>query len=234
MGTIAASVLLIVAGWYFGQQSSLLPTIATYTYTTGKGERATISLPDGSTVLMNVASQIQIPTNFASGNRTVHLRGEALFTVTPLSGAPFTVVSGPSTTRVLGTTFVVRHYETDTAALVAVKDGKVSVGSMVLTASQLTRVTAAGASPASPAQAQHFGFAQGVLAFDDVLFPDAIPELNRWYNAEIRLGDSALLRERVSGSFEMGSLTDLVSMLEFTYHVRVVREGRVLTLYRGR
>jgi ferric-dicitrate binding protein FerR (iron transport regulator) len=236
MAGVVCGALMLAAVWQMGirQPTPYESSTNGSTYTTANAERATITLPDGSTILLNVGSRVQVPTNYSAKNRTVKLSGEALFTVKPLSGAPFTVVAGPSTTRVLGTSFVVRHYETDTAAIVAVREGKVAVGELVLTAAQATTVTKFGTTGIVPADTKQFGFANGVLEFDYRLFPEAIPELNRWYNADIRLGDSTLVTKKIVGVFKAGSLTDLISVLELTFGVRVVRDGNVLTLYGGR
>ncbi len=72
---------------------------------------------------------------------------------------------------------------------------------------------------------------QGTLSIASLTLKDAIPELNRWYNADIRLGDSTLATRRASGSLEVGSITDLMWLLRTAYDVRVVRTGRVVTLY---
>ncbi|HXC24982.1 MAG TPA: FecR domain-containing protein, partial [Gemmatimonadaceae bacterium] len=61
--------------------------------------------------------------------------------------------------------------------------------------------------------------------------PAAIVELDRWFDADIRLGDPMLEKQRIKGEFAAGSLADLSAILELTYNVRVVRDGRVLTLY---
>ena len=241
--TIGASVMLCLVlglGWLATREQRSVTPATMQTYTTKAGQRRTITLADGSTILMNVASRIQVPADYSTDNRTIHLTGEALFTVAPRAGTPFTVVSGHSITRVLGTQFVVRRYETDTAATIAVRDGKVAVavrdgnvavGAMILTAGQTTAVTASGSSAIDPAESRQFSFARGLLEFDNERLPDAIPLLNRWYNAEIRLGDSTLADQRVVGAFEAGSIADLASILEFTFKARVVRNGRVLTLY---
>jgi ferric-dicitrate binding protein FerR (iron transport regulator) len=188
-------------------------------------------LPDGSRVILNVASRLEVPMDYERGNRTLRLHGEALFTVAHLSGAPFTVIAGPSVTRVLGTSFVVRRYTTDTAATVAVREGKVAVQSAVLGAAQQIVVSEHHVGQIKPADSAQFSFAMGVLTLDNVSLLKAIPELNRWYDAEIRLGDPVLANRRVVGGFTAGSLTDLSVILEHTFNVRVVREGRVLTLY---
>ncbi len=200
-------------------------------YTTGNGERASITLPDGSRVTLHVASRLEIPADYAYGNRTVRLDGAAMFLVTHNVGTPFTVVAGPSTTRVLGTSFLVRHYATDTAATVAVRDGRVSVGSVILAASQQATVTMENAPRVTKANPEQFNFARGVLTLNGVPLRDAVPDLRRWYDADIRIGDPSLDVRRLTAEFTSGSIAELAEILEMALDIRVVRTGRILTLY---
>jgi ferric-dicitrate binding protein FerR (iron transport regulator) len=82
-----------------------------------------------------------------------------------------------------------------------------------------------------PTTAAQFGFATGVLTLNRMPLADAIRELDRWYDADIRVSDPALMSHEVTGEFTTGSLTDLSELLDLTFGVRVVRDGRVLTLY---
>jgi ferric-dicitrate binding protein FerR (iron transport regulator) len=201
-------------------------------YTTGNGQRAKVTLPDGSTAFLNVASRLQVPADYGMGNHVVHLDGEAFFTVVHHDKHPLTVVAGSARALVLGTQFVVRHYHTDSLATVAVREGKVGVQKVVLSAAQQVAVNRAGVTtavrPVDPAQ---FGFTRGVLRFNGTALRDAIPALNRWYDADIRLGDPALAEQRVIGGFTSGSRGNLAELLQLAFNVRVVRHGRVLTLY---
>lgn len=233
---ITALVVMIAFGWNSGfewikQTAGFYGEPHVSVYSTGNGERATVKLPDGSTAVLNVASRLEVPTDYDRGNRTVQLRGEALFTVTHNSSTPFTVVAGASTTRVLGTSFVVRRYETDTIVTVAVRDGKVEVGSTVLTANQQLIVSDAGTSHQSIAHPGQFTFASGGLTLNDVTLKDAVVELNRWYDADIRIADPALDKRGIRGVFAAESITELGDMLEFMYNIRVEQRGRVLTLH---
>jgi transmembrane sensor len=235
-GAFIGAVFLMVGRWSEARRVNTMLSAHTSTYATARGQRATITLPDGSTVLLNVASRLQVPADYAAGHRTMQLTGEALFTVAHHSGGAFTVVAGPSTTHVLGTSFVVRHYASDTAAVVAVRDGKVAVGattrhSAVVTASEQIAVGSRGLGPVRPADVAVSSFVNGVLTLTGVSLPDAIPELNRWYDADIRLGDPQLATKGVTSEFAAGSLADLTELLEGIFNVRVVRVGRVLTLY---
>ena len=200
-------------------------------YVTGNGERANITLPDGNTVALNVASRLEVPADYLSGDHTLRLMGEALFTVRHHEGTPVTVLAGTTTTRVLGTTFMVRHYATDTATTVAVREGKVTVEETVLQAGRLMRVWRAGTREERPTTPSLFSFASGLLTLNEMNVSEAIPELDRWYDTDIRLGDPALAKRGLSGQCKPGSLQDLVTILELTLDVRVVRKGRVLTLY---
>ena len=230
---VMAVALLVVAGlgWTVARSRSHVRHVTMTTYATGNGERATIVLPDGGTVALNVASRLDVPMDYMAGDRTVRLSGEGLFTVPHQAGAPFSVVAGGVSARVLGTSFVVRHYATDTTALVAVRDGKVAVVGTVVTAQRVAVIGQDGLQHLGPANASLFSFARGVLALDGVSLPQAIVELSRWYDADIRLGDPALVTRHVKGEFAAGSLSDLTAILEWTFNARVVRDGRVLTLY---
>jgi len=204
-------------------------------YATGNGERANITLPDGSTVALDVASRLDVPADYLAGNHTLRLMGEALFTIRHHDGTPFTVISGSATTRVLGTSFLVRHYATDSNTIVAVRDGKVVVHealrSMVLTAAQQVAIGQMGSSGVQLADPALFSFATGILTLKGVPFPKAVVELDRWFDADIRLSDPALNTQDLTGEYAAGSLAELTEILAVTYNMRVVRSGRVLTLF---
>ena len=183
-------------------------------------------------VVLDVASRLEVPADFVTGHHTVRLIGEGLFTVHHHQGAPFTVLAGGVATRVLGTSFLVRHYAADSVTTVAVRNGKVAVRAVMLTAGEqvvVGRTREVGV--VRSVDMALFSFATGVLKLDDVSFPDAMTELGRWYDADIRLGDPTLATQRLAGEYAAGSLSDLAAILTMTYNVRIVRNGRVLTLF---
>ncbi len=232
IASLMACVLILALGFQLGEQRlGMRLANQASEYATGPGQQSTITLPDGSRVTLNVASRIQIPANYATGNRVVRLSGEALFTVTHQRGTPFTVIAGPSTTRVLGTNFVVRHYATDSTAIVAVRDGKVDVNARVVTAMQEVVVSQYQTGPATTTTTDRFGVERGTLVLHGVTLRDAIPDLNRWYNATIQVSDSTLLSQHIVGEFIAGSVADLIQILEWTMPVRVVRDRQTLTLH---
>jgi ferric-dicitrate binding protein FerR (iron transport regulator) len=84
-------------------------------------------LKDGSTVLLDTASTLQISDDFGQDKREVFLEGSAVFDVTKDPQRPFLVNTGELVTKVLGTSFLIRAYSVDADVQVAVKTGKVTV-----------------------------------------------------------------------------------------------------------
>lgn len=233
VASFAAIALLFAIGWNTGWlTNSDTWEASSSVYTTDAGQQSRVTLPDGSHIVLNVASKLEVPITFGERDRTVYLSGQAEFVVPAKSDLPFIVVAGPSRTKVLGTRFAVKYYSTDTVANVAVSEGKVSVGSVTLSAMQQVSLDATSIGDIESADASQFSFANGVLAFQDVMLKNVIPDLNRWYNAKIVLGDDEIGDHKVTGGFRMGSITDLEIMLELTFGIQVVRDGNMLTLYK--
>jgi transmembrane sensor len=104
------------------------PNVITYTkYNTRKGERKEIQLSDGTVVMLNAASTIQIASDFGVKTRDVLLQGEAFFQVSKDKRRPFIIKTGKIYTRVVGTSFNINAYANENFISVAVATGKVQV-----------------------------------------------------------------------------------------------------------
>lgn len=90
-----------------------------------RGVRRKLTLSDGSVILLNGESKVEINKQF-SANRKVFLEGEAFFEVVKDPENPFIVVTDGLETSVLGTAFTVSAYK-GKPQTVAVKEGKVKV-----------------------------------------------------------------------------------------------------------
>lgn len=86
----------------------------------------TVVLRDGTSIILQPQSFIQVPKDFIGDLREVYLTGEAFFEVKRDPTKPFLVHTNEIVTRVLGTSFNVRGFE-DENVTVRVKTGKVSV-----------------------------------------------------------------------------------------------------------
>jgi ferric-dicitrate binding protein FerR (iron transport regulator) len=204
---------------------------ALVTYATAAGQRASIELTDGTRVVLNVGSRIRIPENFRTGTRTVFLDGEAYFQVVHAADRPFTVDAAGSKTVVLGTEFGVRAYD-DSTAQIAVRSGKVAVNGVVADARDVVHVAHDGTvSVAHEQPLDMLGFVAGRLVLHDVPLRDAIPDLDRWYDADIKLGSYKLGDQSIHATLRSGTIGELINVLQLTFGARVVRNGRTITLY---
>jgi len=98
------------------------------TYSNSTDKPALIHLNDGSTVLVHPGSEIKYPKTFGS-KREVSLSGEAFFQVAKDAQHPFYVYTNEITTRVLGTSFLIKAYQNQEKITVSVNTGRVSVSS---------------------------------------------------------------------------------------------------------
>lgn len=204
------SGFLIVMGWHVVQPTNIAPPIAYTTYTTRPGQRASLTLIDGSRVTLGPVTTLRVERTSAPGVVAVDVTGEAHFTVNHAATRPFVVTSHGVTTRVLGTDFLVRAYDASLVR-VAVREGRVSVQSQSLTAANaaiVSRGQAVSVTPNTvpaitsiPDLATDFAWINGELVLHDVPLGDAFVRLSRWYGVEFRVSDPPLLNARVDAVF---------------------------------
>lgn len=117
----AVFVPLIIVGliWQYNVKA---PEVVVYTTTT---ERDTVTLDDGTTVIMNVNSELRYAQS--STKRSVELEGMAYFDVARDESKPFVIVAGEGEVTVLGTKFTVENIEDRERICVSVNEGKVKL-----------------------------------------------------------------------------------------------------------
>lgn len=142
MWAAAATVLLLLgAGWVFqltNKETKLGGIYSEQTAQAGvtnqlvevvneQSQPRVVTLPDGSSIVLQQHSRISYPSAFDGPKREVYLAGEAFFEVAKNAEKPFFVYANELVTKVLGTSFSVRAYADSATVDVAVKSGKVSV-----------------------------------------------------------------------------------------------------------
>ena len=117
LGFSIAATILVIFGLFFAFNSQEI------SYETPYAEQKTVSLPDGSEVVLNAKSDINFTEKEWETNRNIKLNGEAFFKVK--KGSTFTVQTSNGQVTFLGTQFNVK----DTGAFfeVVCYEGKVSV-----------------------------------------------------------------------------------------------------------
>jgi ferric-dicitrate binding protein FerR (iron transport regulator) len=208
------------------------------------GQRATIHLPEGVTVILNANSSLKYPADWLGDQtRQVELQGEAYFTVNPApqkSRPDFWVQTADGVAKVVGTQFVV--YERGKGTRVVVESGKVRVSA---------------AEPASTDRDDHeFLLNPGYLmefqknnqlakprlvnikpyttwwheemVLDNTPFVEVVQRIEETYGVEVRVSDERLLERTLSGSIENQNLAIVTDALAKALQVSVKRNGQTI------
>ena len=243
-GLQVAAALVMAAGagaamamWLRSRQAT--PAQAVLVATTGAGERATFRLSDGTSVMLGVASRLRYPRDLGGNSREVSVEGEAYFDVVHDARRPFVVHAGQLVAEDLGTQFTVRLYPEDGGARVVVREGRVAIrasaagaSERVVGAGQLGRLGRGGAPSIETADVrQYFAWTEGRLVLDEVPLREALPQLERWFDLEFRLADSALGDMPLSATLKAQPTTDVLNNLAASLGMRQRKVGRTVTFY---
>lgn len=212
----AAAVLALIAG-------ALLWLVPRPDLATEVGEQRLVTLNDGTHVFLNTATRLTV--KYDAGTRLVELKtGEALFDVAKRPNWPFIVVAGNRKIRALGTSFVVRRDETQTA--VTLVEGTVTVTQDESTAQARLKPSLRETQAASqaftlkPGQKLTFlagqarldttsaekavAWRRGEIIFDDTPLSAAAAELNRYSKDKLVIEQPTAQAMLVTGLFQTG------------------------------
>jgi len=201
------------------------------------------TLADGSTVLLNTNSQIEI--DYSGRQRRIWLlRGEAYFRVVHDPGRPFAVYAGNGVVRAVGTAFAVHLRSHDVE--VAVTEGSVELASLATladreaaTAPQSTTLARIKANQvatfseniesievvAAAKLDQKLSWQKGVLIFSGEPLHRMVEEVSRYTPLKIDIIDPRLRDLPVGGYFKVGETEAMFEALETSFHVHVERVG---------
>lgn len=217
-------------------------SVAAAEYQTAAGERRTITLTDGSRIVLAPATHLRVPADFGVKDRAVHLTGEAFFDVAHDAGKHFIVRTRLAHTEVLGTAFNVRAYASDSVTEVALQRGKVGVRPtdsdlvVLMEPGQVVYATALAAryDTTRVDLAAYTSWADGQLTFQDWPLDRIVDRLEAWYGVDIRIADATLARTRVSAFLPAGKLDEVLDAIAETAGAEYHTSGSTITLQRRR
>lgn len=178
-------------GLQYQQQASGADTVVRYhTIRVPKGGEYRFTLPDGSFVCINSASELRFPTCFRGENREVYAQGEIYFEVASDRQHPFIVHSGDNAVRVLGTTFNVNAYPDEEQVITTLVEGKVEfchAGKNVCLhpgeQAVFDKVTQAVATHTVDVSL-YTAWVGGCFEYEKMPLSSITRQLSRWYNVE--------------------------------------------------
>ena len=229
--TIAASILipvLIISTVYFYKEMDhykQIPNIVSV----NKGQRAGITLPDGTIVHLNSESKLTYTPDFNGKLREVVLEGEAFFEVTPNKEKPFIVKTSVFDVEVLGTSFNVSVYNDENIVETALMEGKVKLTMqgcpskpVYLTPSQkfiYSRSDRQGTISIMEGDTE-LAWKQGILAFSAEPLEEVFRQIERWYGVTMHYDKESLVNDNFTGQFKMISIQEMMNILRMHYNLK--------------
>lgn len=220
--TLALAIAFAALAW-------LNPAYKSERFATAIGERRAVLLSDGSNLLLDSGTHVDIRWRLLS--REVDLRaGQALFDVSSAVYRPFVVSAGQAKVEVLGTLFNVRRLDND-AVRVTLARGRVDVAAAATQApvtlrpgqqvdsidGRLTPVAKADVSRA-------MAWKDDRIVFEQTPLDEAVSLLRHYRKAPIELSDPSLGALKVTGVFEAHNVDLLLDLLPSILPVAVLQQ----------
>lgn len=235
-GTVTRAGLLSIA--LLAGVLWLDPAYRSEHYLTQVGQRQTVQLADGSTILLDGASELEVNWHLRS-RQTRLAQGQALFEVAPMFYRPFLVGAGPASVRVVGTRFNVDRQQD--GVRVSVAEGRVAVraggASSLLEPGQQIRVQNGRLGTLAKIEGAEVGaWKDGQLLFERTPLREVLEVIQRYHDKPLRLVDPALGSLPVSGVFDSARVDRLLGLLPGILPVTVstAADGTVLVAPRGK
>lgn len=192
------------------------------------GQRAELTLTDGTHVWLNSRSTLKFPERFSANTRNVELDGEGYFSVHHDPKRPFTVQTGKYAIHVLGTEFNVKAYHNSPLFETALLKGRVEISSpdmpqqLRLKPNEIATADHGVLKTSLIPNYNYFKWKEGLFCFEDESIQSLIEKLELYYDIQIDVQRSSLLQYRYSGKFRIKDGIDHVLKVlqlkhKFTY-----------------
>lgn len=225
---IAAAVVLLAGAFYFYSQ----PAQIEWKETVARDANKDLQLPDGSFITLRKGSRLSVPENFGKDGRQVRLEGEAFFQVRHDDRSSFSITTGRSFVRDIGTSFLVQSI--DSLEQVTVMEGKVSFAArgnkektLELEAGQSAVLKNEQPERRMVASSNLLAWKTRVLLFDNTPLSQVAEDLRHYYAVTVHL-PAALSPIGVTAQFKNESLTQVVEELHLFTGLNFRLEGNAL------
>ena len=247
--TVLAGVWAVIAfnpGTVPGARQAVIEIASNTVYETAIGEQSTVRLADGTEVVLNTNSLIEV--NYTDKYRLLRLeRGEMHVQVTHDTARPFFAIAGDKIVKAVGTAFSL-EITSDQRIELIVTEGKVVVGVQKNPQGVTAHVTpdfqvlssvtvAAGEqfvldalqeviTEIPPEEIEvKLSWRQGNLVFRGESLEYAVAEIGRYTTVEFVIMDEELKAVKIAGLFRAGDVDGLLATLRENFYVTYERTG---------
>ena len=224
---VAAMFVLLIGASYLGYKLLNEKPIQNVVVASGYAA-VTDTLPDGSIVTLNKNSELDYPSEFKGETRTIRLKGEAFFNVTPNKKKPFVIKLNDVTVRVVGTSFNVRSVRDVTEVIV--ETGVVQVirnnKTVELRPGEKMRLTNQDSTLVKEKVEDRLYnyYRSKQFVCDNTPLWKFVEILNEAYNANIVIENPKLRGLPLTAPFDNESLDRILDVIQETFDITVIKE----------
>lgn len=171
------------------------------------GQRAELTLTDGTKVWLNAKTTFIFPNHFSASSRNVSLDGEGYFNVSSNKEKPFIVKTDKYDVKVWGTQLNVMAYSGSAIFETSLLEGSVELlkpgteKGLMLRPNERIFLENDRLVMAPIINFNHFLWKDGLISFDDESFPEMARKLELYFDLKIVIKNNKILNNRYTGKF---------------------------------
>lgn len=207
-------------------------------FKTGYGETKSFTLPDGSNVVLNANSTLTLKSDWdVETPREIWLDGEAFFSVVHTENDQLFKVNTQEgvTVEVLGTTFNV--YNRTKQTKVVLNSGQIrlnlpaneSSGGILMKPGEMVEYKEQQYKKKSVDPQLYSSWTDNKIILDHTSLLEMVNMLKDNYGLEVKVADTALMKQTVSGSIPLGDPEILLQQMAKAFQLKIRKEGSVIT-----
>lgn len=204
------------------------------------GQRAQITLQDGTEVWLNAQSTLVYPSQFSKKNRTVEITGEAFFDVAQEKKRPFIVSTQHIDMKVLGTQFNVYSYSDADYIQTDLIEGSVKIyqtdeekNGIVLKPNEQVIIRGNNMTVSTTHNPEHLLWRNGIYAFNNERLIVILEKLQLYYDVKIVVEDPEIFNIRYTGKFrQRDGIDEILRILQKIQSFKIERDknNNIITL----
>lgn len=196
------------------------------------GQRARLSLEDGTVVWLNAQSTLTYPAQFSGKKREVTLTGEAFFDVAKNPKKTFIVSTQHVEMKVLGTQFNVYSYPNTDYIRTDLLEGSVMVNqkntpekNVILHPSEQVIIKNGKMFLSKIENSDYFLWKEGIYAFNNERLLDIIEKLQLYYDVKIIVKDPQIFNVKYTGKFrQRDGIDEILRIIQKIQHFQVKKD----------
>lgn len=234
IATVAAVLLpfIILLGIYLKS-----PNIQSFEVVADMGEKASITLPEGSKVAINSGSKIIYNNDYNQKNRDIQLDGEAFFDVKYDPEKPFVVQCKDVKIKVVGTSFGIKSYENEDNIAIVLNSGKIQLITPKeeiemepndrVVYNRTTQVTSLKKVNAE----DYTDWRQNRLRFENESLETIMKTISRMHNIDIVFENTELQKQYFTGTIDNTNIESVLNAIRLTSSVNYRLKNGTVYLY---